>query len=106
MMKVYITRDRDGKLFIFSNKPKKYEGDGVWSDDTSVPLARVIDKILPDGVDPQWIDNEPTEINIEITNASDPETVIIPKDWFKELLGYREEYKRRVKMMSQIVNGK
>ena len=61
-MKVYIAKDEDGKIYLYSGKPQR--GRDAW-----LPYGCVLpikEKDLPEGVNPQWEDDEPIEIELKI----------------------------------------
>lgn len=79
-MKLYLARDKDGCLCLYTTKPEKFEGDngtgriiGCWEivDDygniiclEGVPIeGEFIPKIFPEV---KWEDNEPTEVELVI----------------------------------------
>ena len=59
-MEVYIARDKNGKVFIYNCKPEK--GGDLWLNFGM--FFPIID--LPEGVNPQWEDNEPIKVNLKI----------------------------------------
>lgn len=62
-MKVYATRDRDGTLSLFKEKPKKGEREWlVWR----ICFIILDEGDLPEGVNPQWEDEEPIEVELKI----------------------------------------
>lgn len=64
-MKVWIAKDKDGMIFLYSRKPKKGHED--WN--SSVYNYYPIDK-LPEGINPQWEDDEPIEVELIIKAIS------------------------------------
>lgn len=62
-MKLYIAKDEDGRIFLYSNKPQKaYE---YWDAlGYSFPITE-----LPEGANPQWEDDEPIEVELKIKKA-------------------------------------
>lgn len=59
---MWIARDKDGSLFIYRTKPRKYKEDGQWGDKCiQVAYNEVIeDYDLFSEV--KWEDEEPTEL--------------------------------------------
>lgn len=64
-MKFWIARDADNTLRLFQNRPEKW--DDMWM--LGGGFSCVEDWILPNGINPQWSDYEPIEIEIEIRKA-------------------------------------
>lgn len=62
-MKVYIARDKDGIAYLFEGKPHKESGYWCAYDEQFVALC---DSDLPEGVNPQWEDDEPIEVELTI----------------------------------------
>ena len=60
-MKVWIAKDKDGMIFLYSRKPKK----GIEDWNSSVYNYYPIKK-LPKGVNPQWEDKEPIKVELII----------------------------------------
>jgi hypothetical protein len=60
-MKAWVAKDKDGMTFLYSKKPKK--GDEDWN--SSVYTYYPINE-LPEGVNPQWEDKEPIEVELII----------------------------------------
>ena len=62
-MKAYIARDKSGDIYMSTEKPRKAQG--VWS----ASLWRAIhiyNSDLPEGINPQWEDDEPIEVELTI----------------------------------------
>ena len=59
-IKVWVTRDKDGSLYMYTAKPKKFSD--YWHAD-GVGLMELDDSLFP-GV--QWSDEDPKEIRIPI----------------------------------------
>lgn len=59
-MKAWITKDEDGLIHLHSNKPEK--GRNSWY---SSGWYHIIYE-LPEGVNPQWEDEEPIEVEFKI----------------------------------------
>lgn len=61
-MKTWIAKDEDGNIFLYSEKPQK--GRDVWFPNGC--LLPTKEKDLPEGVNPQWEDEEPIEVELKI----------------------------------------
>lgn len=61
-MKAYIARDKDNGLFIYDEKPYKMWSEW-WREDSCYPIR---DSVLPEGINPQWEDDEPLEVELTI----------------------------------------
>ena len=60
LKRAWIARDEDGKAFLYSDKPSK--GYYKWyNSGYYFPVTE-----LPEGVDPQWEDEEPIEVELKI----------------------------------------
>lgn len=70
-LKRWVVRDKDGVLTIYRNKPVKYPDLGWWDDNTSVWYAFIPDGFLPFDINPQWEDEEPTEIEMTISRVKE-----------------------------------
>ena len=67
-MKAYIARDKDGSIWGFREKPFKNDCDGEWlAVGGSIQLAQ---KELPEGINPQWEDENPIELELTITKVN------------------------------------
>ena len=64
-MKAFITRDSDGKLFLYSPNPPIKETTQWILSSGSDNMFKIDDELFPEV---KWGDKEPTEINIEIVN--------------------------------------
>lgn len=63
-MRVWIARDaRHNDISLHIEKPIKKERIGYWlgGDELYVP-----ESILPEGINPQWSDDEPIEVELKI----------------------------------------
>lgn len=59
-MKLWIAKDEDGKIFLYSDKPEKeYE---YWYSSGECFLINE----LPEGANPRWEDEEPIEVELKI----------------------------------------
>ena len=65
-MRGYVARDRNGLVYFFDTKPIK--GQAVWTGDKQCLVCRQIET-LPDDINPQWVDEEPIEVEISITKV-------------------------------------
>ena len=98
-MKAYIAKDKDGKIFLYSNKPEKVYS--KWFDlGFDFPVTELLE-----GVNPQWSDEEPIEVIVNITKASD-DVVTISKDRYEQLLQYEQEYISRQSMINSFMQNK
>lgn len=76
MRRCWVVRHEDGEINIFRNKPTKYPDLDCWCDKSNDWFIRdVPEGFLPIGVDPQWEDEEPMEIEITIKLAKPDETI-------------------------------
>lgn len=59
----WMARDKDGMLWMYSNKPEKYEERDVWYQLIGVGKYNIIDDLLESNFPHvKWSDEEPTEI--------------------------------------------
>lgn len=70
-LKRWVVRDKDGDLTLYRNKPVKYPDWGFWDDRTSLGYAFIPDGFLPLDINPQWEDEEPTEIEMTIRRVKE-----------------------------------
>lgn len=63
-MIVYIARDKNGKIFAYKNKPENKEG--IWLCLRGMYYIPIEETDLPEGVNPQWKDDEPIKVNLKI----------------------------------------
>ena len=70
-MKYWVVRDKDGDLTLYRNKPVKYPDIGYWDDRTSLWYAFLPEGFLPLDINPQWEDEEPTEIEMTIRRVKE-----------------------------------
>ena len=61
-MKVWIAKDEDGKIFLYSEKPQR--GRDVWI--PNCYLLPTKEENLPQGVNPSWEDEKPIEVKLKI----------------------------------------
>ena len=64
MMKAWIARDKDGTVYLYSNKPQKELEFWCCCSDNYFPITGV-----PEGANPQWDDDEPIEVELKIKKA-------------------------------------
>ncbi|MCQ2311586.1 MAG: hypothetical protein MJZ64_07555 [Paludibacteraceae bacterium] len=71
-MKAWTTRDADGAVFVNINvKPEKLEPAGIWTaDNGEEDYIRISDSDLPEGINPQWSDDEPIEIKLKLERVN------------------------------------
>lgn len=62
-MKAWIARDKDGRLFMYHHLRKPYKGSSMW---LNTCLLELIEQDLPEGINPQWSDDEPIEVELKI----------------------------------------
>ena len=99
---MWIAKDKDGRIFLYTEKPKK-ERD-IWSTEGRI-LLLIEEKDLPEGINLNWEDEEPIKVNVNITKAPDDE-VIISKDRYEQLLQYELERKQRQAMILSFMQNK
>lgn len=73
MRRCWIVKHMDGEVEIFQNKPFKVPAGGFWAG--KYWYIYVPEEFLPIGVDPQWEDEEPMEIEITIKRVKPDETI-------------------------------
>ena len=56
---MYVARDKDGSVFMYTSKPKKSEE--IWCGASWLPIT---DYVLPKSVNPRWSDPEPIEVKL------------------------------------------
>lgn len=64
-MKAWIARDKDGETFLHSSKPER-EYEYWYSSSYCIPITKLPVTELPEGVNPQWEDEEPIEVELKI----------------------------------------
>ena len=64
IMMAYIARDPDGIAYLFKGKPHK-ESDYWYAYDEQF-IGIYDDSDLPEGINPQWSDDEPIEVELKI----------------------------------------
>lgn len=62
-MKAYIARDKSGDIYMSTEKPRK--GQEVWSA-LIFKAIHIYNSDLPEGINPQWEDDEPIEVELTI----------------------------------------
>lgn len=69
-MKAWIARDEDRRIFIyFKDKPEKFidrSGKYVSYWENSEDMLLIQKEDLPEGINPQWSDEEPVEVELTI----------------------------------------
>lgn len=58
-MKAYIARDATGQVYLYKLEPNK--GIIEWTSKWYIPITD-----LPEGINPQWEDDEPIKVNLKI----------------------------------------
>ena len=66
-MRAWIARDRDKKIFAYNHKPVKIRG--AWVCRWGVYIFPIAEKDLPEGINPQWEDEEPIKVELKIEKA-------------------------------------
>lgn len=66
-MKAYIARDKNGRTHCYTQKPHK-NGDfwTTWPDMLWYDCIKIHNSDIPEGVNPQWSDDEPIEVELKI----------------------------------------
>ena len=101
-MKAWAARDWSGVVYLYPLKPQK--GQLRW-ESVAQAYQFVDDRLLPPDINPQWEDEEPIEVNVNIAKASD-DVVTISKDRYEQLLQYEHEYKQRRSMINSFMQNK
>ena len=63
----YIARDKDNGLYLYNHKPFKSNLFGRKCWDSDFDLFKIQETDLPDGINPQWEDEEPVKVCITIS---------------------------------------
>ena len=63
---MYVARDKDGSVFVYSTKPKK--GKEMWH---GADWLKITDHVLPKSVNPKWDDPEPIKVKLIRDNKED-----------------------------------
>lgn len=61
-MKAWIARDENGAIHIFIGYIPSKDGLGLWVGNSMF----ITEQDLPEGINPQWSDDEPIEVELEI----------------------------------------
>ena len=101
-MKAWIARDWSGVVYLYPLKPQKEQ---LRWESVAQAYQFIDDRLLPPDINPQWSDEEPIEVNVNITKASD-DVVTISKDRYKQLLQYEQERKQRQAMILSFMQNK
>ena len=101
-MKAWIARDWSGVVYLYPLKPQKEQ---LRWESVAQAYQFVDDRLLPPDINPQWEDEEPIKVNVNITKASD-DVVTIPKDRYEQLLQYEQERKQRQAMILSFMQNK
>lgn len=64
-MRAWVARDKDGRAFLYSEKP--YKEGAMWSVRDYTSFMYIDNDNLPEGCNPQWEDDEPIEIEITLS---------------------------------------
>lgn len=100
--KAWIARDWSGVVYLYPLKPQKKR---LRWDSVSQAYQFIDDRLLPPDINPQWSDEKPIEVNVNITKASD-DVVTISKDRYEQLLQYEQEYISRQSMINSFMQNK
>lgn len=68
-MKVYIAKDKNGVIFVYNYKPVNIRG--IWTCKNGICKRGfygfpIEEKDLPEGVNPQWTDKKPIEVELKV----------------------------------------
>jgi len=63
-MKAWIAKDKNGQISAYNFKPIKIQD--MWVCRWGVCSLPIKEKYLPEGVNPQWEDEEPIEVELKI----------------------------------------
>lgn len=63
---MYVARDKDGSIFMYTTKPKK--GGEMWR---GAGWMQITDCVLPKSINPQWNDLEPIKVKLIRDNKED-----------------------------------
>ena len=80
-MKAWVARHNYLGLSLFNTKPVKYPKIGLWQEQEEnwykdgTWYLDIPEGLLPPDINPQWEDEEPTEIEITIKLAKPDETI-------------------------------
>ena len=78
-LKVWLARDKDGDLFVYSSAP--FKGECIWSpQSTNINSMELKSKEFPSV---KWEDNEPTEAYITLAETQEQPTPKQEIDWEK-----------------------
>lgn len=101
-MKGYVARDWSGVVYLYPLKPQKEQ---LRWECIAQAYQFIDDRLLPPDINPQWGDEEPIKVNVNITKASD-DVVTISKDRYEQLLQYEQEYKQRQSTINSFMQNK
>lgn len=65
----WVTRNAEGVLVVYADKPEKDIEVGDWFCPDKDKYFVILDGHLPEGVNPQWDDDEPTPVLITLEKA-------------------------------------
>lgn len=67
---MYVARDRDGDLYIYTKEPLKRKDLGMWlSDDRCDRSTKLpINMTLPKSINPMWEDDKPIKVKLVRNN--------------------------------------
>ena len=70
-MRAWVARDKDNSLYLYNHKP--YKTSFFWYKcwDSAYDFFEISETDLPEGIKPQWLDEEPIEVEINITKAKE-----------------------------------
>ena len=72
-MRAWVVRDKSGEIDLYLDQPVKAEYYPFWEADGT--FMEILESDLPSGINPQWEDEEPTEIEITIKRVKQDETI-------------------------------
>jgi hypothetical protein len=74
-MKAWVARDKSGEIDLYLDKPVKAEYFPFWEADET--FVEILGSDLPSDINPQWEDEEPIEVEFEVTirRAKPDETI-------------------------------
>ena len=76
-MKAWVARDKSGEIDLYLDKPVKAEPKyfPFWEADET--FVEILESDLPSDINPQWEDEEPIEVEVEVTirRAKPDETI-------------------------------
>lgn len=65
-MEAWIARDKDNSLYLYNHEPFKSDLYGYKCWDSAYDFFKISETDLPEGINPQWEDDEPVKVNFKI----------------------------------------